>query len=78
MENLTISDTPQQGAGAMPPPPLGGQARPPQQMQLPAQMFTTAAQLLDLTDSKGLSPWRGAERRRLEQWGSAADVKQRS
>ncbi|EFW98598.1 small nuclear ribonucleoprotein [Grosmannia clavigera kw1407] len=48
MENLSISD-PQQprGAGgpAVPQPPL-------QQDQLPAQMFTTAAQLLDLTDKK--------------------------
>lgn len=51
MENLTISDPPQQGGGPAPP-PLGAQARPPQQQQLPAQMFTTAAQLLDLTDSK--------------------------
>ncbi|ERS95066.1 U6 snRNA-associated Sm-like protein LSm1 [Sporothrix schenckii 1099-18] len=47
MENLSISE----------PPPLGGpggpQMRPPpQQQQLPAQMFTTAAQLLDLTDKK--------------------------
>ena len=33
--------------------PLGPGARPPpQQQQLPAQMFTTAAQLLDLTDSQ--------------------------
>ena len=32
--------------------PLGpGPRPPPQQQQLPAQMFTTAAQLLDLTDS---------------------------
>lgn len=37
----------------MPPMPLGpGPRPPPQQQQLPAQMFTTAAQLLDLTDSK--------------------------
>ncbi|KAK0634594.1 hypothetical protein B0T17DRAFT_484197 [Bombardia bombarda] len=33
----------------MPPAALG---RPPQLPQLPAQMFTTAAQLLDLTDKK--------------------------
>jgi hypothetical protein len=32
------------------PPALGRPPPPPQ--QLPAQMFTTAAQLLDLTDSK--------------------------
>ncbi|KAK1772482.1 hypothetical protein QBC33DRAFT_521394 [Phialemonium atrogriseum] len=49
MENLTISDTPQQGGGPAPAAPLGVQSRP---QQLPAQMFTTAAQLLDLTDKK--------------------------
>lgn len=39
--------------------PLGPGARPPpQQQQLPAQMFTTAAQLLDLTDSTRSLPWR--------------------
>ncbi|OAA67164.1 small nuclear ribonucleoprotein [Niveomyces insectorum RCEF 264] len=48
MENLSISD----------PSPAGGpggpllRPPPPQQPQLPAQMFTTAAQLLDLTDKK--------------------------
>jgi hypothetical protein len=31
---------------------LGAGIPPPQNQQLPAQMFTTAAQLLDLTDSK--------------------------
>lgn len=58
MENLSISDAPPQmqggpgGPGGMPPSgPLG---RPPQPQQLPAQMFTTAAQLLDLTDSEFL------------------------
>ncbi|KAI0025659.1 hypothetical protein F4780DRAFT_774526 [Xylariomycetidae sp. FL0641] len=52
MENLTIHDPPQPG-GPMPlqagrpfPP------QPPQPQQLPPQMFTTAAQLLDLTDKK--------------------------
>ncbi|KAF4468453.1 small nuclear ribonucleo (LSM1) [Fusarium albosuccineum] len=41
MENLSISDTPPQGRGGV-----------PQQLpQLPPQMFTTAAQLLDLTDT---------------------------
>ncbi|KAH8888365.1 Sm-like ribonucleoprotein [Thozetella sp. PMI_491] len=53
MENLTISDAPQ-GAGGVPPqqqqPTLGRPSPLPQ--QLPAQMFTTAAQLLDLTDKK--------------------------
>ncbi|KAL7623883.1 hypothetical protein AAE478_005439 [Parahypoxylon ruwenzoriense] len=59
MENLSIHDAPQQGAqsqlpGQMPPalvraPPPPA---PPQPQQLPPQMFTTAAQLLDLTDKK--------------------------
>ena len=54
MENLSISDPPHppppsHGPGGVPSPVLG---RPPQPQQLPAQMFTTAAQLLDLTDSK--------------------------
>ncbi|KAM0556029.1 hypothetical protein ACHAPJ_006010 [Fusarium lateritium] len=40
MENLSISDAPPQGRGAPQPLP-----------QLPPQMFTTAAQLLDLTDT---------------------------
>lgn len=56
MENLAISDPHQQGLGRGPtstPPVLGpNAARPPQPQQLPVQMFTTAAQLLDLTDSK--------------------------
>ncbi|KAM5360912.1 hypothetical protein ACJZ2D_013425 [Fusarium nematophilum] len=41
MENLSISDAPPQGRGAAPQAPA----------QLPPQMFTTAAQLLDLTDT---------------------------
>ncbi|SPN98543.1 related to LSM1 protein [Cephalotrichum gorgonifer] len=51
MENLSISDSGPRGAG----PPqqqqqqLGPQMAGPQ--QLPPQMFTTAAQLLDLTDT---------------------------
>lgn len=45
MENLSISDAPPQGG------PQGrGMPQPPP--QLPPQMFTTAAQLLDLTDKK--------------------------
>ncbi|TDZ34695.1 U6 snRNA-associated Sm-like protein LSm1 [Colletotrichum sidae] len=50
MENLTTSDAPPQGAQ----PVLGGRVPPPppQTAQLPPQMFTTAAQLLDLTDKK--------------------------
>ncbi|KAG6041085.1 hypothetical protein E4U41_006023 [Claviceps citrina] len=48
MENLNISDGPH---------PQGGLAAPPGSLpqapaQLPPQMFTTAAQLLDLTDKK--------------------------
>ncbi|KAL2017792.1 hypothetical protein VTK56DRAFT_1655 [Thermocarpiscus australiensis] len=55
MENLTISDPPppplqQHGGPGEMPPALGRPPPPPQ--QLPAQMFTTAAQLLDLTDKK--------------------------
>ncbi|CAK7265007.1 hypothetical protein SEPCBS119000_001291 [Sporothrix epigloea] len=47
MESLSISDpAPMSGPG-------GPQMHPPpQHPQLPAQMFTTAAQLLDLTDKK--------------------------
>ena len=47
MENLSLSDQPPPGAGG----PLRQPPPPQQQPQLPAQMFTTAAQLLDLTDS---------------------------
>lgn len=43
MENLNIRDGP---------PPLGAGQMPPPVPQLPPQMFTTAAQLLDLTDSE--------------------------
>ena len=49
MENLSIRDAPPLGAG---PPPVP---------QLPPQMFTTAAQLLDLTDSE---PTHFSERQR--------------
>ncbi|KAM3451013.1 hypothetical protein MY3296_005656 [Beauveria thailandica] len=44
MENLTIAELPHQLAGGM-------TAAVPPPAQLPPQMFTTAAQLLDLTDS---------------------------
>ncbi|KAI0378317.1 Sm-like ribonucleoprotein [Hypomontagnella monticulosa] len=47
MENLSIHDPP---PGALP--QSLGRAAPPQPQQLPPQMFTTAAQLLDLTDKK--------------------------
>lgn len=58
-------------AGAQgPAAPALGQALHPQQapQQLPPQMFTTAAQLLDLTDSE-LHPrlWLGA---RIDGWGA--------
>ncbi|OTA57857.1 Sm-like ribonucleo protein [Hypoxylon sp. EC38] len=55
MENLSIHDPlPQPGAQLAGPIPqgLGRGAPPPQPQQLPPQMFTTAAQLLDLTDKK--------------------------
>ena len=55
MENPTFDDTlpagPIEGAQLH----LGPGVPPPQNQQLPPQMFTTAAQLLDLTDSK--RPW---------------------
>ena len=56
MENLSINEAPSQGGGGVP--PALGRAPPQQQQQqqLPAQMFTTAAQLLDLTDSMPASP----------------------
>ncbi|KAK7417776.1 hypothetical protein QQZ08_011521 [Neonectria magnoliae] len=47
MENLSIPDAPPQGA-----PPSQGRGVPQAPPQLPPQMFTTAAQLLDLTDKK--------------------------
>ncbi|KAG9248584.1 hypothetical protein BJ878DRAFT_4221, partial [Calycina marina] len=54
METLNLEDTPQHGGpqgGAPQTAPVLGQ--PPQQsQQLPPQMFTTAAQLLDMTDKK--------------------------
>lgn len=55
MEHLTIDDAPllQQGGGQGQAMGVLGVAPPPNQ-QLPPQMFTTAAQLLDLTDSKAL------------------------
>lgn len=56
MENLSISDPPRGET-----PHSGGQlgpatGAPPGPPQLPPQMFTTAAQLLDLTDSEVLPP----------------------
>lgn len=57
MEHLTLNDLSSgQGGGRMPsgPPVLSRPPPPPQ--QLPAQMFTTAAQLLDLTDSMQIHP----------------------
>jgi len=47
MDNMNMQQN------APPPPPLGGgNQMPPPIPQLPPQMFTTAAQLLDLTDSE--------------------------
>jgi hypothetical protein len=56
MENLTLEEVPPQGApgGAQMPLPGPGMPPPPNQ-QLPPQMFTTAAQLLDMTDSTDFS-----------------------
>jgi U6 snRNA-associated Sm-like protein LSm1 len=54
MEALALDDAPQGPGGAMMQ-ALGAGPPPPPNQQLPAQMFTTAAQLLDLTDSK-ISP----------------------
>ncbi|KAF7546488.1 hypothetical protein G7046_g9282 [Stylonectria norvegica] len=51
MENLSVSDAPPQG-GQAPPPQGRGIPQPQAPPQLPPQMFTTAAQLLDLTDKK--------------------------
>ncbi|KAI1165484.1 hypothetical protein F5B18DRAFT_649723 [Nemania serpens] len=56
MEHLSVHDPPPQAGGSHP----GGimnalgpaPPAPPQAQQLPPQMFTTAAQLLDLTDKK--------------------------
>lgn len=57
MEHLTLSDAPPpQMPGGMPGLGRGGPQAPPPTPQLPPQMFTTAAQLLDLTDSTILSP----------------------
>jgi len=53
MENLTLEEAPPQGApGGAQIATLGPGIPPPQNQQLPPQMFTTAAQLLDMTDSK--------------------------
>tara|TARA_R110002060_G_scaffold59888_1_gene69688 strand:- start:186 stop:440 length:255 start_codon:yes stop_codon:yes gene_type:complete len=54
MENLTLDEN---NAGGAPPPQQQQQllGPSPQNQQLPPQMFTTAAQLLDMTDSKGFS-----------------------
>jgi hypothetical protein len=54
MESLTLEETPLPGAPGGSQMPLGPGIPPPQNQQLPPQMFTTAAQLLDLTDSKCL------------------------
>ncbi|TKX24062.1 U6 snRNA-associated Sm-like protein LSm1 [Elsinoe australis] len=54
MENLSLNDRPQGplGPGSVPPGPPPQMMGPPPVPQLPPQMFTTAAQLLDLTDKK--------------------------
>ncbi|KAI2468268.1 hypothetical protein F4781DRAFT_276179 [Annulohypoxylon bovei var. microspora] len=52
MENLSLHDPPQPGPSQLAGPQGLGRGAPPQPQQLPPQMFTTAAQLLDLTDKK--------------------------
>jgi len=52
MENLSLSDAQQPGVAGPGMPSTPQQQQQQQQQQLPAQMFTTAAQLLDLTDSR--------------------------
>lgn len=61
MQNLSLQDLPEgQQAGMQQPMQLG----PLPVAQLPPQMFTTAAQLLDLTDSE-LSLWDWTRGQRL-------------
>lgn len=57
MEHFSTHDPPPQPGGPHPGAIMTtlGPAPPPQAQQLPPQMFTTAAQLLDLTDSKTAS-----------------------
>ncbi|RFU26040.1 hypothetical protein B7463_g10296, partial [Scytalidium lignicola] len=50
MENLSLNEGAPPGGPSIPPLGPGVPAGPPQ--QLPPQMFTTAAQLLDMTDKK--------------------------
>ncbi|KAF4313760.1 hypothetical protein GTA08_BOTSDO00507 [Botryosphaeria dothidea] len=52
MENLTLNDPPPPPQGGSGPDAAGQPPIPPMVPQLPPQMFTTAAQLLDLTDKK--------------------------
>lgn len=52
MENLSLEEGPPPGGPAIGSAPLGPDIPSPQNQQLPPQMFTTAAQLLDMTDSK--------------------------
>ncbi len=54
MENLTLDEQPVAEPQVQHAPLLGPS---PQSQQLPPQMFTTAAQLLDMTDSKGFFFW---------------------
>ncbi len=56
MERLSLNDTTQSGSTGSPPEQNAQDNAPvalqPPPAQLPVQMFTTAAQLLDLTDSE--------------------------
>lgn len=66
MDRLSLNDQPpmqQQGPPLGPGTPMGGNAllAPAPVPQLPPQMFTTSASLLELTDSKSariLYPWK--------------------
>lgn len=61
MEKLSLSDSPGHGGQTAPLQARGAPQPPP---QLPPQMFTTAAQLLDFTDSTDPIPARNAVGRR--------------
>jgi U6 snRNA-associated Sm-like protein LSm1 len=54
MENLTLEDRPPTGPPQSQPAAALPGVAPPTAPQLPPQMFTTAAQLLNLTDSECL------------------------
>lgn len=66
LEALGLDERGPAGGQQVPAPPALGQAMHQQApQQLPPQMFTTAAQLLDLTDSESLCAFCGWGRARL-------------